>query len=116
MGRLRFLRGLFRGNKSQCNSGCFLCGLFTGYIAGQLRGQLMSNGKGRHKSQLAAKQRVQQLRVHELRGQLVTWTAPVTVLASYELRVRIRAEQQSSERSWRVAGERILRYWKRGNE
>jgi hypothetical protein len=30
-----FLRGLFRGN-SQCNSGCFLCGLFTGYIAGQL--------------------------------------------------------------------------------
>jgi hypothetical protein len=39
MGRLRFLRGLFRGNNSQCNSGCFLCGLFTGYklIAGQLR-------------------------------------------------------------------------------
>jgi hypothetical protein len=32
MGRLRFLRGLFRGNNSQCNSGCFLCGLFTGYI------------------------------------------------------------------------------------
>jgi hypothetical protein len=31
-GRLRFLRGLFRGNNSQCNSGCFLCGLFTGYI------------------------------------------------------------------------------------
>jgi hypothetical protein len=30
------------------------------------------NGKGRHKNQLAAKQRVQQLRVHELRGQLVT--------------------------------------------
>jgi hypothetical protein len=27
---------------SQCNSGCFLCGLFTGYIAGQLRGQLVS--------------------------------------------------------------------------
>jgi hypothetical protein len=32
----------------------------------------VSNGKGRHKSQLAAKQRVQQLRVHELQGQLVT--------------------------------------------
>jgi hypothetical protein len=32
MGRLCFLRGLFRGNNSQCNSGCFLCGLFTGYI------------------------------------------------------------------------------------
>jgi hypothetical protein len=41
------------------NSGCFLCGLFTSYIAGQLRGQLVSNGKGRHKSQLAAKQRVE---------------------------------------------------------
>jgi hypothetical protein len=72
MGRLRFLQGLFRGNNSQCNSGCFLCGLFTGYIAGQLRGQLVSDGKGHLKSQLAAKQRVQQLRVHELRGQWVT--------------------------------------------
>jgi hypothetical protein len=68
MGRLRFLRGPFRGNNSECNSGCFLCGLFTGYIAGQLRGQLVSNGKGRYESQLAAKQRVHQ----------VTWTVPVT--------------------------------------
>jgi hypothetical protein len=46
---------------------CFLCGLFTGYIAGQLRGQ-------------------------------------------FELRWSIRAEQQSSEKSCRVAGERILRF------
>jgi hypothetical protein len=38
----RFLCALFRGNNSQCNSGCFPCGLFTGYIAGQLRGQLVS--------------------------------------------------------------------------
>jgi hypothetical protein len=38
----RFLCGLFRGNNIQRNSGCFLCGLFTGYIAGQLRGQLVS--------------------------------------------------------------------------
>jgi hypothetical protein len=44
LGRPRFLRGLFRGNNSQCNSGCFLCGLFTGYIAGQLRGQWVNNG------------------------------------------------------------------------
>jgi hypothetical protein len=28
-----FLRGLFRGNNSRCNSGCFLCGPFPGYIA-----------------------------------------------------------------------------------
>jgi hypothetical protein len=76
----------------------------------------VSDGKGRHKSQLAAKQRVQQLRVHELRGELVTWTVPVTVLASYEIRVSIRAEQHSSEKSCRVAGERILRDWKTGNE
>jgi hypothetical protein len=32
----------------------------------------VSDGKGRHKSQLAAKQRVQQLRVQQLRGELVT--------------------------------------------
>jgi hypothetical protein len=80
MWRLRFLRGLFRGNNSQCNSECFLCGLFTGYIAGHLRGQLVSNGKGRHKSQLAAKQRVQQLRVHELREQ-------------FQLRVSVKTRQ-----------------------
>jgi hypothetical protein len=59
--------------------------------------ELVSDGKGRHKSQLAAKQRVQQLWVQQLQ-------------------VSIRAEQQSSEKSCKVAGERILRYWKRGNE
>jgi hypothetical protein len=84
-----------RGNNSQCNSGCFLCGLFTGYIAGQLRGQSVNNGKGRHKTELAAKQRVQQLQVHELRGQ-------------FQLRVSIRAEQQSSEKSCRRTDPAVL--------
>jgi hypothetical protein len=34
----------------------------------------------------------------------------------FQLRVIIRAEQRSSEKSCRVAGERILRYWKTGNQ
>jgi hypothetical protein len=37
-------------------------------------------------------------------------------VSQLQLRVSVRAEQQSSEKSCRVAGERILRYWKTGNE
>jgi hypothetical protein len=43
MGRLRFLRGLFRGNNSRCNSGCFLFGPFPGYIARTSAGSPVSS-------------------------------------------------------------------------
>jgi hypothetical protein len=48
---------------------CSVHGLYSRAATGTVS-YLVSDGKGRHKSQLAAKQRVQQLRVHELRGQL----------------------------------------------
>jgi hypothetical protein len=37
-------------------------------------------------------------------------------MGQLQLRVSIRAEQQSSEKSCRVAGEQILRYWKTRNK
>jgi hypothetical protein len=76
---------------------CSLCGLFTGYIAGQLRGQSVSEWWQGTPLELVAAVVAESDPKSSEEEKTVSWQLSREL--QFQLRVSIRAEQQSSEKS-----------------